>query len=462
VRGEVFVLVDIGSTFTKAAAVTNDGRLLDHVAMATSHEDLAAGAETAVAGLVGIDPLDATLLACSSAAGGLRVAVLGFEPRLTMEAGRRAATSAGARVAAVFGGILDERQADELRAGKPDIVLLVGGTDGGDRTTILSNARRVRELLPPSVPAVLAGNLDAADESAVELRAGGRVVRIAPNVLPAVGVIAVDEVQRAIRDVFVDHVIGRGRFPPSSRVAQAILMPTPSAVLAATELLANLAGRDPRLRAPVVIDVGGATTDVHSVIPADSRPVAEKAPVPELEATRTVEADLGMRESAAALAEAAIEAGHVAAGAEQGLRRAARRRVDDRAFLPVDSEGEGVDRALARFAVGIALTRHAGELRVGLGEGGATIRCTGRDLRAATCIVATGGVFEAARDPGAIIEQALEDALRRRAVVPENLAVFIDHNRVLAPTGLLRARDRSAAESLVVGAFKDGGIELAA
>src|SRR5919201_743324 len=111
---EVVVLVDIGSTFTKVATVAYSGELVSRVVVPTLHADLAAGAERAADQALPPGSSASKLLMCSSAAGGLRVAVIGLEAQLTLEEGRRAAATAGARVVAAFAGVLDPSEVAEL------------------------------------------------------------------------------------------------------------------------------------------------------------------------------------------------------------------------------------------------------------------------------------------------------------------------------------------------------------
>src|SRR5690606_10241081 len=92
-----------------------------------------------------------------------------------------------------------------------------------------------------------------------------RLVRFAANVMPAVGELDSAGVQAEIRKVFVEHVIGGVKLAARERVAAAVRMPTPSAVLEAAQAVAE-SGRSP-LQRPVIVDLGGATTDVHSVLP---------------------------------------------------------------------------------------------------------------------------------------------------------------------------------------------------
>jgi uncharacterized protein (TIGR01319 family) len=455
----VVVLVDIGSTFTKVAAVAPSGELVSRVVVPTRHDDLAAGAEAAVVEAVPAGTSATEVLMCSSAAGGLRVAVIGLEPQLTLEAGRRAAATAGARVVASFAGVLNAEEADTLAKVAPDVVLLAGGTNGGDYAAIAANALRVSEVLPEDVPVVVAGNERVSREVAASIAGNGRIVRLVSNVLPRIGEIDVNAAQGAIRELFVEHVIGRGRFASASPVAAAIRMPTPSAVLAGTQALARLGGSDPRVRAPVVVDVGGATTDVHSVQPIGAWPRGQRAVVPDLETTRTVEGDLGLRENAETLVEEAIRSGYANSGEEGALRRAAVTRAANRTFVPVTGAEAEEERHLAVLAAAMALSRHAGKLRIRLSPAGATIRHTGRDLRSATCLVATGGVFEAAADPVAIVAAALGAAWRRRALVPNDVPTFVDRQHVLAAAGLLDEKHPSLAAVLLRRAFTAGGLE---
>jgi uncharacterized protein (TIGR01319 family) len=100
---------------------------------------------------------------CSSAGGGLRLAVVGYERAVTAEAGYRVALSAGAKVVHVASGPLDAPAVTALRGSRPDVVLLVGGTDGGDAEVLRHNGTRLAAR-GPRVPYVVAGNADARDE----------------------------------------------------------------------------------------------------------------------------------------------------------------------------------------------------------------------------------------------------------------------------------------------------------
>ena len=233
---------------------------------------------------------DAEVLACSSAGGGLRIAVVGNEELVTAEAGRRVALSSGGKVVTVR-AVAQGHDLD-LTADTPDVVLLTGGTDGGNHEPILRAAQGLKDSGWRG-PTVVAGNVDARDEVSAILAEVPHV--LADNVVPRIGVLAPESARAAIREVFLSHVIGgkhlskRGRGDFTAMVRGA----TPDVVLTGVELLARAAGE------VVVVDVGGATTDVHSVVEVDpeqaelARDVVAPTPV-----TRTVEGDLGMRWSA--------------------------------------------------------------------------------------------------------------------------------------------------------------------
>jgi uncharacterized protein (TIGR01319 family) len=181
--------------------------------------------------------------------------------------------------------------------------------------------------------------------------------------------------------------------------------------------------------------------------------------VPDVETTRTVEGDLGLRENAESLVEEAIRSGYTEPGEDRALRQAAATRTANRTFLPVTRAEAEQEGRLAVLAAAMALSRHAGTLRIRLSPAGATIRHTGRDLRSATCLVATGGVFEAAADPVAIVEAALAAARRRRALVPDDVPTFVDRQHVLAAAGLLDDKHPSLAAVVLQRAFTAGGLE---
>ena len=150
-------------------------------------------------------PDEAVVRACSSAGGGLRLAVVGYERTVTAQAGHRVGLSAGAKVVHVAAGELTTADVAGVRAARPDIILLVGGTDGGNSNVLLHNAARLAKGAigghgAHAVPVVVAGNVDVRDEAAAVLATTNRPTVLADNVLPQIGVIAPESARAAIRE----------------------------------------------------------------------------------------------------------------------------------------------------------------------------------------------------------------------------------------------------------------------
>jgi uncharacterized protein (TIGR01319 family) len=446
--------VDFGSTFTKAALVdVGTGELVATASRRTTiGTDVLDGWAECLDELAATDPRakEAEVLACSSAGGGLRIAVVGNEELVTAEAGRRVALSSGGRVVHVASGGLDRAEIDPLREDRPDVVLLVGGTDGGNAEVFVQSARALADA-GWAGPVVVAGNVDARAEVAAALQQAGTPYVLADNVVPRIGVLAPDSARAAIREMFLRHVIGGKHLSGHAEFTAMVQGATPDVVLTAVELLARgLDEQRPGAGDVVVVDVGGATTDVYSVVEVDpedaglSREVVATVP-----ASRTVEGDLGMRWSAESTVEAGVAAGLVAADAAAGLHESAARRHRDPGYVPEDGHELATDQELASVAIGVAVRRHAGRAQVVFGPDGRVVERTGKDLREADLLVGSGGVL---RHSGA---DGREVMLRRLAddgqgwQLPESPEVVVDADYVLAPAGLLAARHPEAAYRLL-------------
>ena len=130
------LLVDFGSTNTKVTAVdVEDCRILGTAAAYTTVEtDINEGLAHALEILEKTTgPLDfEERYACSSAAGGLKMISIGLVPDLTAQASREASLGAGAKVWKTYSFQLTKGDFKEIEEYHPDIILLTGGTDGGN------------------------------------------------------------------------------------------------------------------------------------------------------------------------------------------------------------------------------------------------------------------------------------------------------------------------------------------
>lgn len=455
-------LVDFGSTFTKVRAVDGDGRLLASAQHRTTVEDdVLRGLEGALAALAEEGcALDLEqVVACSSAGGGLRLGVVGLVEDLTAEAARQAALGAGARVLGVVSGGLDGvAAARRLLAGEPDIVLLTGGTDGGDRASLLASARALAAA-EPTVPVVLAGNAEAqAEAEAILAAAGAHAVRAA-NVMPAIGELVPGPARELLRELFISHVIGGKLGGSSETLERLVRMATPDAALRGVEVLAAVLVDRGLPGGVIVVDIGGATTDVHSWAPEPERPGYKRPLLPQSPAARTVEADLGMRWNAPGIVAAAADEGLLERADAAPLAAAAERRAADPGFLPADDAEREVDRLLARLAIAVAMRRHAGCRRVSLEPDGAVLRNDGRDLSQVPVLIGTGGVLQGMA--AAELRNSLELAHRGREerLLPQRARAGIDRRGTLAAAGLLADADPAAGRALLaaeVGAYFEG------
>ncbi|MER7457808.1 glutamate mutase L [Micromonospora sp. NPDC126480] len=437
----VAVCADVGSTYTKVAVVDLDGGGLVAAAAAptTVDSDVLRGLDAAVAAATaGLPARDAPWYVCSSAGGGLRLAVIGYEHLVTAQAGRRVGLSAGAHVVHVAAGLVGGAGLAALRAARPDVVLLVGGTDGGDAETLTHNATRLARARW-RVPVVLAGNADVRDDLHALLAAAGVPVTVADNVLPRIGVLAPGSARAAIREVFLRHVIGGKRLSRGPRFPRLVRAATPDAVLTGVEVLADALGGD-----LAVVDVGGATTDVYSVLTPDERETGPGREVAgSLWRARTVEGDLGMRWSAPGVVRAAVEERLLTPDGSGDLAAAAARRAADPGWLPGDAADQAVDARIAALAATVALRRHA--------RGAATGERAGRDLRDVQLLVGSGGVLRHAppADAAAVLAAVLADHAGGWPL-PRAARPVVDVDYVLAAAGLLAADHPDAARALAL------------
>jgi uncharacterized protein (TIGR01319 family) len=126
------------------------------------------------------------IIACSSAAGGLRMVSIGLVPELSSEAAKRAALGAGAKIVGHYCHHVTRREIALIEANTPDIILLAGGTDGGNDSVIIHNATMLSRSRI-NAPIVVAGNKCAYDKIEDIMKDSSKTVIFVENVMPQIG-----------------------------------------------------------------------------------------------------------------------------------------------------------------------------------------------------------------------------------------------------------------------------------
>ncbi|NLY91782.1 MAG: MutL protein [Firmicutes bacterium] len=456
-----YLLIDFGSTYTKLTAVdlAEPAVLGSAHALTTVEEGLINGYHQALKQLakeIGRLSYEARL-ACSSAAGGLKLVAIGLVPELTVEAAKRAALGAGARVVGTYGFELTPSELEEILALKPDLVLLAGGTDGGNQTVLRHNGRLLAAS-PLTAPLIIAGNKTVAPEVEAELKRAGKICYRVPNVLPELDRLNIKPVQEKIREVFLARIVRAKGLADVEREIDGILMPTPAAVLAAAERLATGPGNGQGGWGDLlVVDVGGATTDVHSV--AEGRPVRPQvflSGLPEPKVKRSVEGDLGMRVSASALLEHFTPA-MVAALAglpEEKVITGVRARSKNPDYLPADPDDQRLETVLGYLAVKGATERHVGRIEQIYSPQGVCYRQEGKDLTTLPTVIGTGGVLVHSPAAARILAGVLPTPDRPELLKPQKPRFYLDQNYLFSALGLIAKKYPDISFCLLEKALK--------
>ncbi len=436
------LLIDFGSTYTKLTGVDLEKEEIIGTASAytTVETDINEGLNEGLKKLekiTGEIKYDACY-ACSSAAGGLRMVTSGLVPELTVEASRLATLGAGAKAVGTYSFELTDEDIEEILRLSPDIFLLVGGTDGGNKECIIHNARMLAKF-KPEFPIIIAGNRTASKECQEILE--GCEVYVCENVMPKFGVLNIEPAQNKIREIFLNHIIYAKGLSKVSDLLSDIMMPTPSSVLNALKLLSCGFEDEMGIGELIAVDVGGATTDVYSI--ADGMPEHMNTVykgLPEPYAKRTVEGDIGMRYGAQGIVDAlGINKISFLSGLseERALELIDKLKTNTEMVPNGDTELEALDFSLASCAVDEAVNRHAGKISETYTMMGQTFVQEGKNLTKVKQIVVTGGSLIHAKKTADIAEFAKYSNNNPASLRPYELNVRVDKKYILAAMGLL-------------------------
>jgi uncharacterized protein (TIGR01319 family) len=464
----VALLADFGSTYTKVLAVDlAEGALVgsgQHPTTLTG-EILDGYEDASLAALKDVKaPVDVALeLAASSAGGGMRMAAIGLVESLTAAASAAAALNAGARLIGTFTGRLGEEDARRLGELAPEIILFAGGIDGGQEELVLRNAEAVAGAVSAS-HVVVACNKMIADKVGGIFWPFARTVTVVQNILPDIGTTSFESARETIEKIFIDEVIAGKQLSASPGFARLVRMATPDAVLRGAVACAGTraGGAGDGI---VVTDVGGATTDIYSVLwrqPLSGFGTARKGFIrsPEM---RTVQGDLGLRSNARgvlaadrAWLERAVSPADADGGAAETapsgpgpwLDAACERRQREPEKVFASGRERDLDEHLAVSCLYVALERHCGHRGVKPGIAGRpSLVEQGVNLTGCRTLIAGGGILRAT--PGSAIARTALARLGEHVLAPRNCRVIVDRRYVLAAAGLLARDHLPIAESLL-------------
>lgn len=379
-----------------------------------------------------------TMLATSSAAGGLRMSVHGLVYDMTVRAAKEAALGAGANLQMTTAGILQQEDLDDIQDLSPNLILLAGGTDYGERTTALENAKLLRQL-NLRVPVIYAGNVQNQNQIRRIFADSNTPVYITENVYPRLDELNIEPTRKIIHKVFEEHITKAPGMEHVRDMVNGDILPTPGAVMDCAQLLYNTIGD------LLVVDVGGATTDVHSVTEG-SEEIAMLQIAPEPVAKRTVEGDLGVYVNAKNMVDQL--------GAEQLSKELG---VDVTSVLasyepiPRSSEQFTLTHGLTWHAASMALQRHCGNFRYTYGSNGRVTYADGKDLTKIKYLVATGGALTRLPERAVILDRLRSINVSGKLLYPkaEQINILQDKWYCMASLGVLSRKFPEAATQLL-------------
>lgn len=448
--------IDFGSTFTKVVAVDVEAvRILATArAFTTIDTDINEGLDYAIAKISKQTNIHDWPIryACSSAAGGLKMIAIGLVPELTSEAAKRAALSGGAKVLKTYAFELNQAECDEIESLAPDIILFTGGIDGGNQKVVLHNQNMLSQL-KHRCPLIYGGNKALADEVKANLNASGWEVYVVNNVMPSINELNIDQARDTIREVFLKHIIHGKGLSQIEKTIKNIMMPTPSAVLKAAELLSVGTTKVKGIGELMIIDVGGATTDVHSVAqgdPKNSNVIMKGLQEPFIK--RSVEGDLGARYSLVTLVEAV---GYDVVAAVMGTAvSTVEAIVKDLMCHPESFENEAgllktFDDVAAEIAVKESTSRHAGFLQVHYTPFGVIYEQTGKDLSDVLHVIGTGGPLVHHHNINSALKASQHDVRHPLSLKPTSSRFYVDKEYIISTMGLLSTHYPDVALTLL-------------
>ena len=385
------------------------------------------------------------MLATSSAAGGLRMTVHGLVYDMTVKAAKEAALGAGANIHLITAGKLSKVDMIKLDRIKPNIILIAGGVDYGERETALYNS----ELIAASdlnIPVIYAGNIAVADDVKLIFEAYSKEknLHIVPNVYPKIDILNIEPTREVIQDIFEKHITEAKGMEKIREMVNGPIIPTPGAVMKASKILKDEIGD------LVTIDVGGATTDIHSVTEGTEK-VNKILVEPEPVAKRTVEGDLGVFINKRNIVDI-IKIEKLEKELNMTPEDIEKFTNSDIAIPETEEHKRFIERLTKEAAI-VSINRHAGGYRTYFGSKSDTL-AFGKDLTAVKWIVGTGGALTRLTAREEILNSISQFNRADKLLPTAEAKILIDNDYIMASLGVLSSLNKEAAVKLLLKSLK--------
>lgn len=370
-------------------------------------------------------------MVASSAAGGLKMTVHGLVWDMTVKAAKEAALGAGANIQYITAGLLSEDDLKEIEKIRPNIILLAGGVDYGEKNTIIANARMLCNL-SINVPIIYAGNKEIQRQILTIFQGDGRECLICDNVYPSIDQLHVEPLRKLIQQVFEKHITEASGMSKIRELVSGSIVPVPAAVNMAAQLYYQIKGPC------MVIDVGGATSDVHSVTD-DSERYRNVLTSPEPFAKRTVEGDMGVYKNRMIVAQ------HMKEPPIKDWRTI----IGDLQPIEKNPFQRDLVDSLTQAATHVALSRHVGKIHYMYIQSGRKTMASGKDCTDVKTILLTGGALIYHHDAIEMVTKTLL-SMDPTLLLPSNVSIFVDKQYLLSAIGVLSMEYPNEAKQLLL------------
>lgn len=384
------------------------------------------------------------LIATSSAAGGLRMTVHGLVYDMTVKAAKEAALGAGANIKNITAGKLRKSDLKKIKDINPNIILVAGGVDYGERDTALHNAELIANM-NLNIPVIYAGNIENQEEVREVFENKAMELYLVDNVYPKIDELNVEPTRKVIQDVFEKHIVHAPGMEKVREMVTGPIMPTPGAVMEASKLLYEDIGN------LLTVDVGGATTDVHSVT-EDTDEIGRILLNPEPKAKRTVEGDLGVYVNMRNIVKSIgidIIAKDLNISEDQ-----VNQLVENHKPIPETDFEKLFVEYLTLHATITAVRRHGGRLKHLYGPTGKKTVAEGKDLTGVEYIIATGGALTRLPNRMAILKEIATSNKGNDLLPNAEAKILIDNDYIMASLGVMSKKYPDTALKLLKNSIK--------